>query len=41
MTDPLKKGDFCHIAAASSPISNKEDLYSGIKVIQDWGLILN
>ncbi len=39
MTDPLKKGDLFHIVAASSPITNKEDLYSGIKVLQEWGLI--
>ena len=41
MTEPLKKGDFFHIVAASSPISNKEDLYSGINVLQEWGLICN
>ncbi len=41
MTEPLKKGDFFHIVAASSPISNKEDLFSGIKVFQEWGLICN
>ena len=39
MTEPLKKGDLFHIVAASSPISNKKDLYSGIKVLQGWGLI--
>ncbi len=41
MTKPLKKGDFFHIVAASSPISSKKDLESGIKVIQDWGLLCN
>ena len=41
MTKPLKEGDLFHVVAASSPISNKEDLYSGIKVLQDWGLICN
>ena len=41
MTRPLKKGDLFHIVAASSPISNKEDLYSGIKVLQEWGLRCN
>ena len=39
MTEPLKKGDLFHIVAASSPISSKDDLYSGIKVLQEWGLI--
>ena len=38
MTKYLKKGDFFHIAAASSPISNKKELYSGVKVLEDWGL---
>ena len=38
MTEPLKKGDLFHIVAASSPISDKEDLLSGIKVLQEWGL---
>ena len=41
MTEPLKEGDLFHIVAASSQISNKEDLHSGIKVLQDWGLICN
>ena len=41
MTRPLKKGDLFHIVAASSPISNKEDLHSGIKVLQEWGLRCN
>ena len=41
MTEPLKKGDLFHIVAASSPISQKEDLLSGIKVLQEWGLICN
>jgi len=41
MTEPLKKGDRFHIVAASSPINNKEDLHSGIKVLQGWGLICN
>ena len=41
MTKHLKKGDLFHIVAASSPISNKEDLLSGIKVLQEWGLICN
>ena len=41
MTKPLKKGDLFHIVAASSPISHKTDLYSGIKVLQEWGLICN
>ena len=41
MTEPLKKGDLFHIAATSSPISNKKDLHSGIKVLQSWGLICN
>jgi len=38
MIKPLKEGDPFHIVAASSPISNKEDLESGIKVLQTWGL---
>jgi len=41
MTDHLNKGDLFNIVAASSPIDNKEDLYAGIKVLQDWGLICN
>ena len=41
MTEPLKKGDLFHIAATSSPISNSDDLYSGIKVLEEWGLICN
>ncbi len=41
MTKPLNKGDLFHIVAASSPIINKTDLHSGIKVLQDWGLICN
>ena len=41
MTEPLKRGDLFHIVAASSPISKKEDLHSGIKVLQEWGLICN
>ena len=41
MTKPLKKGDLFHIVAASSPITSKEDLHSGIKVLQEWGLICN
>ena len=41
MTIPLKKGDLFHIVAASSPISNKKELHSGIKVLQGWGLICN
>ena len=38
MTEPLKKGDLFQIVAASSPINSKEDLQSGIKVLQEWGL---
>ena len=38
MTEPLKKGDLFKIVAASSPINKKEDLQSGIKVLQEWGL---
>ncbi len=41
MTEPLKRGDLFHIVAASSPITKKEDLHSGIKVLQEWGLICN
>ena len=41
MTEPIKKGDLFHIVAASSPVSKKEDLHSGIKVLQEWGLICN
>ena len=41
MTEPLKKGDLFHIASTSSPISNSDDLYSGIKVFEEWGLICN
>ena len=41
MTEPLKKGDLFHIVAASSPISDKEDLQDGIKVLQEWGLECN
>ena len=41
MTKPLKKGDLFHIAAVSSPITNSADLHSGIKVLQEWGLICN
>lgn len=40
-TRPLKKGDVFHIVAASSPINSKEDLLSGIKVLEEWGLICN
>ncbi len=39
MTKPLRKGDLFHIVAASSPINNKDDLLSGINVLQEWGLI--
>tara|TARA_Y100001968_G_scaffold167371_1_gene153270 strand:- start:1158 stop:2036 length:879 start_codon:yes stop_codon:yes gene_type:complete len=38
---PLKKGDLFHIVAASSPIDKKEDLQSGIEVLQEWGLKCN
>ena len=38
MTKPLKKGDLFHIVAASTPISKKEDLQAGIKVLEEWGL---
>ena len=41
MTEPLKKGDLFHIVAASSQLTKKEDLQSGIKVLQEWGLICN
>ena len=41
MIRPLKKGDSFHVVAASSQINNKEDLNSGIKVLQEWGLICN
>ena len=41
MTRPLKKGDQFHVVAASSPITKKEDLLSGIKVLEEWGLICN
>ena len=41
MTEPIKKGDLFHVVAASSPITQKEDLLSGIKVFQEWGLICN
>ena len=41
MTEPLNKGDFFHIVAASSPIDNKEDLQDGIRVLKEWGLICN
>ena len=41
MTEPLKKGDLFHIVAASSPIINREELHSGIKVLQEWGLKCN
>ena len=41
MTEPLKNGDLFHIVAASSQISNKEDLQAGITVLQEWGLICN
>ncbi len=41
MTKPLKKGDLFHVVAASSLVSNKEDLYSGINVLKGWGLICN
>ncbi len=41
MTEPLKKGDLFHIVAASSPISQKDDVQSGIEVLQRWGLICN
>jgi muramoyltetrapeptide carboxypeptidase len=41
MTEPLKKGDLFQVVAASSPISNTKDLKSGIKVLQEWGLICN
>ena len=39
LTRPLRKGDVFHIVAASSPINSKEDLFSGIKVLEEWGLI--
>jgi len=41
MTRPLKKGDQFHVVAVSSPLNKKEDLHSGIKVLEDWGLICN
>ena len=41
MTEHLKKGDLFHIVAASSQINKKEDLHSGIKVLQEWGLTCN
>ncbi len=41
MTNPLKKGDIFHIVAASSIISNRTDLLSGIKVLEEWGLKCN
>ena len=41
MTRPLKKGDQFHVVAASSPITKKEDLLPGIKVLEEWGLICN
>ena len=41
MTKPLQKGDFFHIVAASSPINHKQELDSGIKTLQGWGLICN
>ena len=41
MTEHLKEGDLFNIVAASSPIENKEDLYAGIQVLQDWGLVCN
>ena len=41
MPIPLKKGDYFHIVAASSPINNKQALYSGIKVLEGWGLFCN
>ena len=40
-TITLEKGDVFHIVAASSPINRKEDLSSGIKVLEEWGLICN
>ena len=40
-TIPLKKGDVFHVVAASSPINSKEDLSSGIKALEEWGLICN
>ena len=41
MTEPLKKGDLFHIVAVSSLINKKEDLQSGIKVLEEWGLKCN
>ncbi len=38
MARPLKKGDEFHIVAASSALTKKEDLHSGIKVLEGWGL---
>tara|TARA_B100000965_G_scaffold387395_1_gene390677 strand:- start:839 stop:1711 length:873 start_codon:yes stop_codon:yes gene_type:complete len=39
MNKHLKKGDFFHIVAASSPILQKEDLHDGITVLKEWGLL--
>ena len=39
MTEPLKKGDLFRIVAASSPISKRQELQCGIKVLEEWGLI--
>ena len=41
MTRPLKKGDQFHVVATSSPLTEKENLHSGIKVLEEWGLICN
>ena len=41
MIKPLKKGDHFQIVAASSPIIDKDALDSGIRVLQEWGLICN
>ena len=39
MTKVLKKGDFFKIVAISSSVRDLKDLYHGINVLKEWGLI--
>jgi len=41
MISKLKKGDRVDIVATSSFIEEKESFYSGVKIIEDWGLTVN
>ena len=37
----LKKGDLVEIAAPSSSVEDNEAFFTGIEIIQKWGLIVN